>query len=124
MAPLNTDKVNEDEVEITEDAVDSLNNIGELSGAYGLLTKTEFVCRKRNSASHSKLWGVSDMSKSHIAKSDKDSVQEIDDFKDETCAKCEQNKSEVTVYHNQKEHAHWIAWLDGFYIYFSDYNLI
>lgn len=109
MAPLNTDKVNEDDR--SEDAIDSLNNIGELSGAYGLLAKTDIICRKRNSASHLKLLGMSSVSKGCSQMTDncniyRNNCKESDSSEDETCAKClEQKNSGMTVYHKQKEHA-------------------
>lgn len=109
MAPLNTDKMNEEER--NEDAIDSINNIGELSGTYDLLTSTDIVCRKRSSASHFKLLGISDVSKGFYQKSDGDnscsgSTQENDVSKNEPCAKClEQKNTDMTVYHKQKEHS-------------------
>lgn len=108
MAPLNTDKINEDERQ--EDGDECTNNITELTGAYGNLARSDFVCRKRNSASHLKLWSANDLSKSHDKGNEqntyntfsKDSV----DLRKEPCAKClEKKKTDMTVYHKQKEHA-------------------
>lgn len=106
MAPLNSEKVNEDErLEEAENCVDSLK---ELSAAY--LARTDLVCRKRNSVSHLKLWATNHLSSNYDKFNDKDINENEKNLspgkENKQCEKCLQQKTaDMTVYLKQKQHA-------------------